>query len=114
MLAREKNIVWNVKTESGILRILRILFTDRLPVSVRDATGNLPAEIAAFGSAHAAVNHVGVERAFGDEVFEIAAGCGTADSDQFGHVLGAAARGVSLVFKDGAYLGQGQSVDSFG
>lgn len=27
MLAREKNIVWNVKTESGILRILRILFT---------------------------------------------------------------------------------------
>lgn len=29
MLAREKNIVWNVKTESGILIILRILFTDR-------------------------------------------------------------------------------------
>jgi hypothetical protein len=29
MLAREKNIVWNVKTESGILRILCILFTGR-------------------------------------------------------------------------------------
>ena len=73
----------------------------------------LAAEIAPFGPAHAAVDRVGVERALGDEVLKISARGGTADADQFGHVLGAASV-RSGVFERAAHLGQSQPVDALG